>query len=140
MSRTDTGTRAREPDESGYVTVTDGLRLYFEVHGEGSTTIVLLPPCPISHAGIWRAQVHFLARHHRSAAAHRCRSLFADGHRPARARGDRSLVTDDGPAPAVGVVVHVVVDAAEVISGSRETGHQLPESDEWFGGTRSLNC
>jgi len=65
VSRTDTGTRAREPDESGYVTVTDGLRLYFEVHGEGSTTIVLLPPCPISHAGIWRAQVHFLARHHR---------------------------------------------------------------------------
>jgi UDP:flavonoid glycosyltransferase YjiC (YdhE family)/pimeloyl-ACP methyl ester carboxylesterase len=65
VSRADVGTRARQPDATGYATMADGLRLFWEVHGEGSTTIVLLPPCPISHSGIWRAQVHFLARHRR---------------------------------------------------------------------------
>ena len=62
---TETGTRAREADESGYATTDDGLRLYWEVHGSGSPTIVLLPPCPISHSRLWKAQLHYLARHHR---------------------------------------------------------------------------
>jgi pimeloyl-ACP methyl ester carboxylesterase/predicted glycosyltransferase len=61
----DTAARAREPDEAGYATSEDGLRLYYEVHGGGSTTIVLLPPNPISHSRIWKGQVHYLARHHR---------------------------------------------------------------------------
>ena len=26
---------------------------------------MLLPPCPISHSRIWKAQIHYLARHHR---------------------------------------------------------------------------
>jgi pimeloyl-ACP methyl ester carboxylesterase/UDP:flavonoid glycosyltransferase YjiC (YdhE family) len=65
MSVTETGGRAREPDEQGFATAADGLRLYWEVHGDGDTTIVFLPPCPISHSRIWKAQVHYLARHHR---------------------------------------------------------------------------
>ena len=65
MTVTETGTRAREPDEHGYATTDDGLRLYWERHGSGSPTIVLLPPCPISHSRIWKAQLHYLARHHR---------------------------------------------------------------------------
>src|SRR3954447_23710138 len=65
MTVTETGTRAREPDDSGLALSQDGLRLYWEVHGTGAATIVLLPPNPISHSRIWKAQVHFLARHHR---------------------------------------------------------------------------
>ena len=65
MPITETGTRAREPDEAGYAETADGLRLYWEVHGSGEPTIVLLPPTPISHSRIWKAQVHYLARHHR---------------------------------------------------------------------------
>ena len=65
LSVSGTGTRAREPDERGFATAGDGLRLYWEIHGGGSTTIVLLPPNPISHSRIWKAQVHYLARHHR---------------------------------------------------------------------------
>ena len=65
MPVTETGTRARQPDESGYATTDDGLRLYWEIHGGGSTTIVLLPANPISHSRLWKAQVHYLARHHR---------------------------------------------------------------------------
>jgi pimeloyl-ACP methyl ester carboxylesterase/predicted glycosyltransferase len=65
VSISETGTRARLPDESGYAAARDGLRLYWEVYGGGDTTIVLLPPNPISHSRIWKAQVHYLARHHR---------------------------------------------------------------------------
>ncbi len=65
MSVTETGTRARRPDESGYATTPDGLRLYWEIHGRGSTTVVLLPPNPICHSRIWKGQLHYLARHHR---------------------------------------------------------------------------
>ena len=65
MSHSATGTRAREPDECGYASAADGVRLYWEVHGGGSSTIVLLPPNPISHSRIWKAQLHYLARHHR---------------------------------------------------------------------------
>jgi pimeloyl-ACP methyl ester carboxylesterase/UDP:flavonoid glycosyltransferase YjiC (YdhE family) len=65
VSVTETGTRARQPDESGYATARDGLRLYWEVFGGGDTTIVFLPATPISHSRLWKAQVHYLARHHR---------------------------------------------------------------------------
>lgn len=65
MSVTETGTRARQPDSSGYATSGDGLRLYFEVFGAGTKTIVLLPANPISHSRLWKGQVHYLARHFR---------------------------------------------------------------------------
>ena len=63
MSVTETGTRARQPDTTGYARSQDGLRLYYEVFGTGSTTIVFLPANPISHSRLWKAQVHYLARH-----------------------------------------------------------------------------
>ena len=65
MGVTETGSRAREPDEHGYATTSDGLRLYWERFGSGSPTIVPLPPTPISHSRLWKAQAHYLARHHR---------------------------------------------------------------------------
>ncbi len=65
MPVTETGTRARHPDSSGHATSYDGLRLYYEVFGSGTKTIVLLPANPISHSRLWKAQVHHLARHFR---------------------------------------------------------------------------
>jgi pimeloyl-ACP methyl ester carboxylesterase/UDP:flavonoid glycosyltransferase YjiC (YdhE family) len=65
MPVTETGTRARQPDASGYALSQDGLRLYYEVFGSGTTTIVFLPANPISHSRLWRAQIHYLARHFR---------------------------------------------------------------------------
>jgi pimeloyl-ACP methyl ester carboxylesterase/predicted glycosyltransferase len=65
MPVTETGTRARQPDSSGYALTPDGLRLYYEVFGNGPQTIVLLSVNPISHSRIWKAQVHYLARHFR---------------------------------------------------------------------------
>ena len=54
--------RAREPDRAGYA-VRSGVRLYYEVHGDGPTTVLLLPPWSIVHSRIWKLQVPYLARH-----------------------------------------------------------------------------
>src|SRR5579859_1905426 len=56
--------RARLPDESGYV-VNGGVRLYYEVHGTGHPTILLLPTWAIVDSRHWKMQVPFLARDYR---------------------------------------------------------------------------
>jgi pimeloyl-ACP methyl ester carboxylesterase/predicted glycosyltransferase len=57
-------TRARYPDESGYVE-RDGVRLWYEVYGEGEETILLLPTWSIIHSRHWKMQIPYLARHRR---------------------------------------------------------------------------
>lgn len=52
------------PVESGAVD-RDGVRIDYEVHGTGSSTLVLLPAWMIVDRHLWRAQVAGLARHHR---------------------------------------------------------------------------
>ena len=64
--------RAREPDRSGYA-VRDGVRLYYEVHGAGPTTVLLLPPWSIVHSRVWKLQVPYLARHARVVSVRRPR-------------------------------------------------------------------
>jgi pimeloyl-ACP methyl ester carboxylesterase len=56
--------RAREPEESGYA-VNDGVRIYYEVFGAGTPTVLLLPTLPIVTSRHWKAQVPYLARHYR---------------------------------------------------------------------------
>jgi pimeloyl-ACP methyl ester carboxylesterase/UDP:flavonoid glycosyltransferase YjiC (YdhE family) len=56
--------RARPPDESGYV-VNAGARIYYEVHGSGQQTLLLLPTWAIVDSRHWKMQVPFLARYYR---------------------------------------------------------------------------
>lgn len=56
--------RARHPDHTGYVD-RDGVKISYEVHGDGDTTVLLLPAWAISHSRLWKAQVPYLAQHHR---------------------------------------------------------------------------
>lgn len=56
--------RARDPDQAGHVE-REGVRLYYEVFGAGPTTVFLLPAWSIVHSRLWKAQVHYLARHFR---------------------------------------------------------------------------
>src|SRR5215467_7475758 len=65
MGVTETGTRARYPDSSGYAVAADGARIYYEVFGDRPVSIVFLPANPISHSRLWKGQVHYLARHFR---------------------------------------------------------------------------
>src|SRR5688572_33327332 len=57
-------TRARYPDESGYVE-RDGVRVFYEVYGTSEPTILLLPTWSIIHSRQWKAQIPYLARHYR---------------------------------------------------------------------------
>jgi pimeloyl-ACP methyl ester carboxylesterase/predicted glycosyltransferase len=57
-------TRARYPDSEGYVE-RDGVRVHYEVFGNGSPTVLLLPTWSIVHSHAWKMQVPYLARHFR---------------------------------------------------------------------------
>ena len=57
-------TRARHPDSEGFVE-RDGVRVFYEVYGEGKPTIVLLATWVLAPARVWKAQIHYLARHFR---------------------------------------------------------------------------
>jgi pimeloyl-ACP methyl ester carboxylesterase len=76
--------RAREPDTEGYVD-RDGVKLHYEVFGDGRPTLLLLPTWTIIHARFWKAQVPYLTRHYRV--------VTYDG--PGNGRSDRPL--DAGP-------------------------------------------
>ena len=64
MGRTDTETPARLPDESGYVE-RDGVRVWWDAYGTGDRALLLLPTWSIVHSRLWKAQIHYLARHFR---------------------------------------------------------------------------
>jgi pimeloyl-ACP methyl ester carboxylesterase/predicted glycosyltransferase len=63
-------TRARYPDDEGYVE-RDGVRVHYEVLGRREPTVLLLPTWSIVHSRAWKMQVHYLARH--------CRVVTFDG-------------------------------------------------------------
>src|SRR5690348_17957002 len=72
--------RAREPDSEGLVEH-DGVKIHYEVHGDGGPTILLLPTWTIVHKQTWKMQIAYLARHHRV--------VVYDG--PGNGRSDRTL-------------------------------------------------
>jgi pimeloyl-ACP methyl ester carboxylesterase len=57
-------TRARYPDTEGFVEC-DGVKVFYEVYGEGADSVVLLPPWAITHSRLWKGQIAYLARHFR---------------------------------------------------------------------------
>ncbi|MHB8613780.1 MAG: alpha/beta fold hydrolase [Candidatus Dormibacteraceae bacterium] len=56
--------KAITPDRQGY-TVREGVRLHWELYGEGEVTVFLLPAWSIVHSRLWKAQIPYLARHSR---------------------------------------------------------------------------
>jgi pimeloyl-ACP methyl ester carboxylesterase/predicted glycosyltransferase len=70
--------RARYPDREGYVE-RDGVRVFYELYGEGEPTVLLLPTWSIVHSRFWKAQIPYLARH--------CRVVTFDGR--GNGRSDR---------------------------------------------------
>jgi pimeloyl-ACP methyl ester carboxylesterase/predicted glycosyltransferase len=56
--------RARYPDREGFAE-RDGIKIHYEIFGDGPQTILLLPPWAITHSLVWKAQVPYLARHFR---------------------------------------------------------------------------
>jgi pimeloyl-ACP methyl ester carboxylesterase len=56
--------RARYPDRDGYIE-RGGVKVFFEVYGGGTPTILLLPTWSIVHSRRWKGQISYLARHFR---------------------------------------------------------------------------
>lgn len=52
----------RPPETTG-VTVRDGVRLPYAVHGTGAVTVLLMPTWSLVPSRFWKAQVPYLARH-----------------------------------------------------------------------------
>jgi pimeloyl-ACP methyl ester carboxylesterase len=63
-------TRARYPDEQGYVNPS-GVRIFWERYGDGERTVLLLPTWSIVHSRCWKLQIPYLARY--------CRVITFDG-------------------------------------------------------------
>jgi pimeloyl-ACP methyl ester carboxylesterase len=57
-------TRARYPDEEGYVE-RDGVQIFWERYGQGEPTVLLMPTWEIVHPRFWKCQIPYLARHGR---------------------------------------------------------------------------
>ena len=73
-------TRARYPDAEGYVE-RDGVRVFYEVYGDGDPTVLLLPTWSLVHSRHWKMQIPYLARH--------CRIVTFDGR--GNGRSDRPV-------------------------------------------------
>lgn len=58
-------TRARYPEEQGFAQHEDGVRVFYEVYGEGADTVCFLPPWPLMNSRMWRGQIPYLSRHFR---------------------------------------------------------------------------
>jgi pimeloyl-ACP methyl ester carboxylesterase len=56
--------RARYPDVEGFVE-RDGVRIAYEVYGEGGPTLLFVPTWQIVHSRLWKAQIPYFARHGR---------------------------------------------------------------------------
>jgi pimeloyl-ACP methyl ester carboxylesterase len=102
--------RARYPDTEGYIE-RDGVRIFYEVFGEGEPTILLLPTWSIIHSRFWKAQVPYLARHFRV--------ITFDGR--GNGRSDRPLVptayaTEEYVADALAVLDATATQRAVLVS------------------------
>ncbi len=112
-------TRARYPDQEGYVE-RDGVRIFYEVYGDGEPTVLLMPTWSIIHSRHWKMQIPYLARH--------CRVLTFDGR--GNGRSDRPAEPDayreeEFAADAVAVMDATATDRAVVVSLSRGAERSL---------------
>jgi pimeloyl-ACP methyl ester carboxylesterase/predicted glycosyltransferase len=72
--------RARTADAEGFAEY-GGVKIHYEVYGDGEPTFLLMPTWTIIHKRFWKAQVPYLSRHHRV--------VVYDG--PGNGRSDRPL-------------------------------------------------
>ena len=85
--------RARYPDEEGVV-VRDGVSTFYEVYGEGETTVLLLPTWSLVHSRHWKMQIPYLSRHVRVVTFDGRGSGRSDRPREPLAYGEREFAAD----------------------------------------------
>jgi len=105
--------RACQPRSDGYIE-RDGVKVFYEVFGDGEPTVLLLPCWSIVHSRHWKAQVPYLARHFRVVAFDGRGNGRSDRPASAAAYADSEFVAD-----AVAVLDAVGADQAVVAGLSR---------------------
>jgi pimeloyl-ACP methyl ester carboxylesterase/predicted glycosyltransferase len=103
-------TRARYPDTEGYVE-REGVRLFYEVYGEGDPTVFLLPTWSIIHSRHWKMQIPYLARH--------ARVITFDGRgngKSDRPEGVAAYAEEEYAADSVAVMDATGTDRAVIVS------------------------
>ena len=111
--------RARQPDRDGHVERA-GVKVFYEVFGEGLPTILLLPSWSVVHSLTWKMQVPYLARHYRV--------ITFDGRgngRSGRPAGADSYISAEYAADALAVLDATGTDRAVVVSLSRGASYAL---------------
>ena len=92
--------RARYPDQSGDVE-RNGVRIHYEVYGDGAPTILFLPAWSIVHSRFWKMQIPYFARH--------ARVVTFDGR--GNGRSDRPAESSAYAAPEFAADTLAVMDA-----------------------------
>jgi pimeloyl-ACP methyl ester carboxylesterase/predicted glycosyltransferase len=59
--------RAKLPTESGFIE-RDGVKLFYEIYGDGPETMVFVPPWSIVHSRVYKAQLPYFSEHYRCIA------------------------------------------------------------------------
>jgi pimeloyl-ACP methyl ester carboxylesterase/predicted glycosyltransferase len=101
--------RACQPVVDGYVE-RDGVKVFYEVFGQGEPTVLLLPTWPIVHSRFWKLQVPYLARHYQVVTfdgrgnGRSDRPAGADAYRPEEFVADALAVLDAAGADQAAVV------------------------------------
>ena len=111
--------RARYPETTGYVE-RDGVRIFYEVYGDGPLTILLMPTWSIIHSRHWKMQIPYLARH--------CRVVTFDGR--GNGRSDRpsepeAYREEEFAADALAVMDATATERAVLVSLSRGAERSL---------------
>ena len=106
-------TRARLPDAQGSID-RHGVRVAWERHGDRDPTLLLLPAWSIVHSRQWKAQVPYLARHHRVVTFDGRGNGRSDRPAAAEAYDDDQYVAD-----ALAVLDATGTDRAVVVGLSR---------------------
>ncbi len=140
-------TRARYPDSEGFVE-RDGVRIFYEVYGEGEPTIVLCPTWTLVHSRVWKMQIPYLARHHRVVVFDPRGNGRSDRPRTVEAYAESEFARD-----ALDVLDATGVEQAIVVALSNGTQRALLLAAEhpervlglvligpWFPASRSLGA
>jgi pimeloyl-ACP methyl ester carboxylesterase len=112
-------TRARYPDEEGFAERA-GVRLFYEVYGDGDPTLLLLCPGVFAHSRVWKAQIPYLARH--------ARVVTFDTRGCGRSDRPRGVAAYDVPElveDALAVMDATATDRAVVVSADSGTRQGL---------------
>jgi pimeloyl-ACP methyl ester carboxylesterase/predicted glycosyltransferase len=143
--------RARYPDDQGYVE-RDGVRTFYEVYGEGEPTFLLLPTWSLIHSRFWKAQIPYLARHHRVVTfdgrgngrsdrpddphSYLANELGEDAVAVLDATGTADAIT---ASLSAGTLWNLYLCSAhpDRVSGAVFTGPAFPVTDEWPAWTRA---